>query len=70
MAFRASRYEEGEGDYLNLPAGRPGYRRFVDALLTAQTVPLHPFESTPYFEGCLPIEEIARRGRETLATAP
>jgi methylenetetrahydrofolate--tRNA-(uracil-5-)-methyltransferase len=42
----------------------------VDALLTAQAVPLHPFESTRYFEGCLPIEEIARRGRETLAHGP
>jgi methylenetetrahydrofolate--tRNA-(uracil-5-)-methyltransferase len=54
VAFRASRYEDGEGDYLNLPLDGPTYGQFVDALVTAQAVPLHPFESTPYFEGCLP----------------
>jgi methylenetetrahydrofolate--tRNA-(uracil-5-)-methyltransferase len=70
MAFRASRYQEGEGDYLNLPLDGSGYRRFVGALLEAKTVPLHGFESTRYFEGCLPIEEIARRGIETLAHGP
>jgi methylenetetrahydrofolate--tRNA-(uracil-5-)-methyltransferase len=70
VAFRASRYEEGEGDYLNLPLDGSSYRRFVDALLAAETVPLHEFESTRYFEGCLPIEEIARRGIETLAHGP
>jgi methylenetetrahydrofolate--tRNA-(uracil-5-)-methyltransferase len=70
VSFRASRYQEGEGDYLNLPLDGSAYRRFVDALLAAQTVPQHPFESTPYFEGCLPIEEIARRGSETLAHGP
>ncbi len=70
VAFRASRYEEGEGDYLNLPLDAPGYARFVEALLTAQAVPLRPFESIPYFEGCLPVEEIARRGSETLAHGP
>jgi methylenetetrahydrofolate--tRNA-(uracil-5-)-methyltransferase len=70
VSFRASRYEEGEGDYLNLPLDELAYRRFVDALLAAEAVPLHQFESTPYFEGCLPIEEIARRGRETLAHGP
>lgn len=70
VAFRASRYERGEGDYLNLPLGRGDYDRFVDALLAAATVPLHPFEAALYFEGCLPIEEMARRGRETLAHGP
>jgi len=74
VAFRASRYEqregEGEGDYLNLPIERGDYERFVDALLAADTVPLHPFERALYFEGCLPIEEMARRGRETLAHGP
>jgi len=70
VAFRASRYEEGEGDYLNLPLDESSYRRFVDALLEAKTVPLHEFESTRYFEGCLPVEEIARRGIETLAYGP
>jgi len=70
VAFRASRYEEGEGDYLNLPLDRPGYEAFVDALLRAETVPLHRFEAALYFEGCLPIEEMARRGRDTLAYGP
>jgi methylenetetrahydrofolate--tRNA-(uracil-5-)-methyltransferase len=70
VAFRASRWEEGEGDYLNLPLGREDYERFVDDLLGAETVPLHRFEAGLYFEGCLPIEEMARRGRETLAFGP
>jgi methylenetetrahydrofolate--tRNA-(uracil-5-)-methyltransferase len=69
-AFRASRWEDGEGDYLNLPLDRARYEEFVDALLAADTVPLHPFERALYFEGCLPIEEMARRGRETLAHGP
>ena len=70
IAFRASRWEDGEGDYLNLPLDRGGYERFVDALLAAEQVPLHPFEAALYFEGCLPIEEMARRGRDTLAFGP
>ena len=70
IAFHASRYEQGEGDYLNLPLDREQYERFVDALLAAETVPLHAFEAALYFEGCLPIEEMARRGRDTLAYGP
>jgi len=70
VAFRASRYEEGEGDYLNLALDRTAYEAFVDALLAAETVPLHAFEAALYFEGCLPIEEMARRGRDTLAYGP
>jgi methylenetetrahydrofolate--tRNA-(uracil-5-)-methyltransferase len=70
VPFRASRYQEGEGDYLNLPLDGAAYRRFVAALLAGRTVPLHHFESARYFEGCLPIEEIARRGGETLAHGP
>ena len=70
VAFRASRYEDGEGDYLNLPLSESGYEAFVDALLSAETVPLHRFEASLYFEGCLPIEELARRGRQTLAFGP
>src|SRR5262245_25940510 len=69
-AFRASRWEEGEGDYLNLPLDEAGYHAFVADLLAADTVPLHPFEAELYFEGCLPIEEMARRGPETLAHGP
>ena len=51
VAFRASRYEDGDGDYLNLPLGEAGYEAFVDALLSAETVPLHRFEASLYFEG-------------------
>src|SRR5215831_300398 len=70
IAFRASRYEDGEGDYVNLPLSREAYERFLDALIAADTLPLHPFEAALYFEGCLPIEEMARRGRDTLAFGP
>ncbi|MFO0691448.1 MAG: methylenetetrahydrofolate--tRNA-(uracil(54)-C(5))-methyltransferase (FADH(2)-oxidizing) TrmFO [Myxococcota bacterium] len=74
IAFRASRYDadtgEGEGDYLNLPLSKEQYEGFVEALLAADTVPLHEFEQALFFEGCLPIEEMARRGRETLAFGP
>jgi len=70
VAFRASRYEEGEGDYLNLPLDEQAYNVFIDDLLAAETVPLHKFEAALYFEGCLPIEEMARRGRQTPAFGP
>jgi methylenetetrahydrofolate--tRNA-(uracil-5-)-methyltransferase len=70
VAFRASRWGEGEGDYLNLPLGEAEYGAFVDQLLAAETVPLHPCEAALFFEGCLPIEEMARRGRLTLAFGP
>jgi methylenetetrahydrofolate--tRNA-(uracil-5-)-methyltransferase len=69
-AFRASRWEEGDGDYWNLPLDRAQYEAFVAALVGADTVPLHPFEAGLYFEGCLPIEEMARRGPETLRFGP
>ncbi|HKK51823.1 MAG TPA: methylenetetrahydrofolate--tRNA-(uracil(54)-C(5))-methyltransferase (FADH(2)-oxidizing) TrmFO [Myxococcota bacterium] len=70
VVFRASRYEDGEGDYLNVPLSREEYEAFVDELGRAETVPLHAFEAALYFEGCLPIEEMARRGRDTLAFGP
>ena len=70
VVFRASRYEEGEGDYLNIPLDAEQYHAFVAALLDAEPVPLHKFEETLYFEGCLPIEEMARRGPRTLAYGP
>jgi len=70
IVFRASRYDDGVGDYLNIPLSRDGYGDFVEALLGAETVPLHSFEAALYFEGCLPIEEMARRGRDTLAFGP
>jgi methylenetetrahydrofolate--tRNA-(uracil-5-)-methyltransferase len=70
VAFRASRYDDGPGDYLNIPLDEASYRDFVEALIGAETVPLHPFEAALYFEGCLPIEEMARRGEKTLAYGP
>ncbi len=70
VVFRASRYEDGEGDYLNVPLDRVAYDRFVRGLIEADTVPLHAHEAKLYFEGCLPVEEMARRGPETLAHGP
>jgi methylenetetrahydrofolate--tRNA-(uracil-5-)-methyltransferase len=71
--FRASRYGKGEGDdYLNSALDRDGYERFVDALLAADKVPFKDFELADirYFDGCLPIEVMAERGRETLRFGP
>jgi len=78
IAFRASRYGRGaseEGDYLNCPLTQEEYDRFVDALLAAETIELRPFEQKMwedprFFEGCLPVEVIARRGRQALAFGP
>jgi methylenetetrahydrofolate--tRNA-(uracil-5-)-methyltransferase len=70
VAFRAARYDKGGDDYLNCPFDDEEYSRFYEALLAAESVPLHEFEQTMYFEGCLPIEEIARRGRDTLRYGP
>lgn len=69
--FAESRYGKGGGDdYLNCPMTREEYERFVAELLGAQKTPLHEFEQTPFFEGCLPIEEMARRGSDTLRFGP
>jgi methylenetetrahydrofolate--tRNA-(uracil-5-)-methyltransferase len=70
IVFRASRYDDGVGDYLNVPLSREEYEGLVEELVAAETVPLHAFEAALYFEGCLPIEELARRGRDTLAFGP
>jgi methylenetetrahydrofolate--tRNA-(uracil-5-)-methyltransferase len=74
IAFRASRYGksiDSTDDYLNCPFDREQYERFLDALLAADAVPAHiPEDRTPFFEACLPIEELARRGRETLRFGP
>ena len=73
IAFRASRYGkslDGTDDYLNCPLDRDQYERFVDALLAAEAVESHIPDDTPFFEDCLPIEEIARRGRDTLRFGP
>ncbi len=70
VAFRASRYQDGEGDYLNLPLDEAQYQGFIEGLLSGETVPLHKHEASLYFEGCLPIEELARRGPKTLSYGP
>ncbi|MBA4422345.1 MAG: methylenetetrahydrofolate--tRNA-(uracil(54)-C(5))-methyltransferase (FADH(2)-oxidizing) TrmFO [Syntrophus sp. (in: bacteria)] len=68
--FAASRYGRGEADYLNCPLDREAYEIFWKALKEAKEVPLHTFEEVKCFEGCLPVEVIARRGIETLAHGP
>ena len=75
IAFRASRYNRGEnrdGDYINCPLDQDDYERFVTALITAERIELRTFETEDphFFEGCLPIEEIASRGRNALAFGP
>jgi methylenetetrahydrofolate--tRNA-(uracil-5-)-methyltransferase len=70
VSFIADRYGVGTGDYLNLPMDRQQYETFLSALLTAKTVTLRAFEEPRFFEGCMPVEEIARRGPETLLFGP
>ena len=70
VAFRAARYGKGGDDYLNLPLTREEYYRFVDALIVAERVPTHRFERFVAFAGCMPIEEMADRGKDTLAFGP
>lgn len=68
--FRASRYGKGGDDYLNCAMSPEEYRAFYDALMSAETVQAHEFEDVKYFEACLPIEELARRGFDTLRFGP
>ncbi len=69
--FAASRYGKGDGDdYLNCPFSTDEYEAFVDALLAAEKVPARDFEKVVHFEGCMPVEEMAARGRETLRFGP
>jgi len=75
IAFRASRYERGEeegGDYVNCPMNQAEYERFVRELVSAETIPLHDFERQDprFFEACLPVEVLARRGWQALAFGP
>lgn len=68
--FRASRYEKGTADYVNCPMDEMTYNSFYDALIQADRVQPKSFENVPYFEGCLPIEVMADRGRQTLLFGP
>ncbi len=70
IVFHASRYGKGEGGYLNCPMTEDEYEAFIDALMSADRVPLKDFEDVRVFEGCMPVEEIAARGRLTLAHGP
>jgi methylenetetrahydrofolate--tRNA-(uracil-5-)-methyltransferase len=77
VVFRASRYGKetmegagGEGAYLNCPMTREEYEAFLDALGAADQYHGHEFDEVPYFEGCMPVEEMARRGRESLRFGP
>ena len=70
IAFRAARYGKGGDDYLNCPFDREQYQRFYEALIEAKSVPLQRFEETRWFESCLPIEELARRGVDTPRFGP
>jgi methylenetetrahydrofolate--tRNA-(uracil-5-)-methyltransferase len=68
--FRGSRYGHGGDDYINCPMDEREYAVFLEQLLEAEKVPLHPFEEVRYFEGCLPIEIMAQRGKDTLRFGP
>ena len=70
IVFRASRYGKGGEDYLNCPMDEAQYTAFYDALIAAEKVTPKAFENTPYFEGCLPIEVLAERGRKTPLFGP
>ena len=68
--YLAARYDKGSADYINCPMSKDEYDRFYDALVSAQSVEEREWEKLNYFEACLPIEEIARRGRDTLRFGP
>jgi methylenetetrahydrofolate--tRNA-(uracil-5-)-methyltransferase len=68
--FLGSRYGKGSADYVNCPLDREQYRALVRALVEAPKAPVHEFEPDHFFEGCLPVEEMARRGEDTLAFGP
>ncbi len=70
IVFAASRYGKGGADYLNCPLNREEYDRFYDALMEGDKVPPEAFEEPKYFEGCMPVEVLAERGRQTLLFGP
>ncbi|MZP30524.1 methylenetetrahydrofolate--tRNA-(uracil(54)-C(5))-methyltransferase (FADH(2)-oxidizing) TrmFO [Heliobacterium undosum] len=70
VAFWASRYDKGDADYLNCPMDESEYDRFYEALVTAEAHPLKEFEKEIYFEGCMPVEVMAKRGKQTLLFGP
>lgn len=68
--FRAARYDKGTADYINCPMTREEYEAFYNALVSAETAPLKTFENQKVFEGCMPVEVMAKRGFETLVFGP
>jgi len=70
IAFKASRYNKGDADYINCPMNREQYLAFYEALINAETVPLKEFEDIKVFEGCMPIEAMAKRGVDTIRFGP
>ena len=70
VVYLASRYGKGDAAYLNCPMNEEQYYAFVEALSTAELSPIKDFEEDMYFEGCLPVETIARRGKDTLSFGP
>jgi methylenetetrahydrofolate--tRNA-(uracil-5-)-methyltransferase len=68
--YFAARYDKGTADYINCPMNREEYDRFYEALVTAEAAESKAWDKCDYFEGCLPIEELARRGRDTLRYGP
>jgi methylenetetrahydrofolate--tRNA-(uracil-5-)-methyltransferase len=70
VAYFASRYDKGTADYINCPMNKEQYLAFVEALKTAKEAPVHGFEDKAVFEGCMPVEVMARRGEDTLRFGP
>lgn len=70
QAFTADRYGRGEGDYINCPMDKSRYEDFIDALISAECAVLKDFEKSDVFEGCMPVEVMAKRGRDTLRFGP
>ncbi|NCB33625.1 MAG: methylenetetrahydrofolate--tRNA-(uracil(54)-C(5))-methyltransferase (FADH(2)-oxidizing) TrmFO [Erysipelotrichia bacterium] len=69
-AYRKSRYDKGSADYINCPMNREEFEKFYQAVITAETVGIREFEKEVYFEGCMPFEIMAKRGRDTLLFGP
>lgn len=69
-AFFGDRYDKGNGDHINCPMSKEEYEAFMEALISAERAPLHGFEDTAVFEGCMPVEVMARRGKDTLRFGP
>lgn len=70
QAYFAARYDKGEPSYINCPMDKEGYTAFVQQLRTAEEAPVHGFEDSKVFEGCMPVEVMARRGEDTLRFGP